>query len=158
MNTISSNSQNPDELKQALERQFPREHNQLMPALHYVHHQYNYLPERAIEAVARHIKMPLSEAYGAATSYSEMRLGKPNEHIVKVCTGLSCKIANSNDLLDIAQSFARKADNVAVEETPCGFLCAVSPTVCIDGQWSSKLDAIEFKETLNNLSQRIDQD
>ena len=128
-----------------------------MPALHYVHHLYNYLPESAIEAVARHIKIPLSEAYGAATSYSEMRLVKPKEHVVKVCTGLSCKIANSQDLLNIAQCFASKTDNVAVEETPCGFLCAVAPTVCIDGQWSSKLDELEFKETLNNLNQRIDQ-
>ena len=157
MDTISNNSQNSDELKKALESHFPREHNQLMPALHYVHHKYNYLPETAIEAVARHIKMPLSEAYGAATSYSEMRLQKPSEHIVKLCTGLSCKIANSNDLLDIALGFAGKTDNVDVEETPCGFLCAVAPTVCIDGQWSSNLDAIKLKKTLNNLRPRIDQ-
>jgi len=157
MNTISSDPENPDELKLALEKHFPREHNQLMPALHYVHHQYNYLPETAIEAVARHIKMPLSEAYGAATSYSEMRLEKPNEHLIKVCTGLSCKIANSNDLLDIARQFANRINNVGVEETACGFLCSVAPAVCIDGDWSGKLDPSNFKATLKDLTRKVDQ-
>jgi NADH:ubiquinone oxidoreductase subunit E len=157
MNTISSDNENLNELKLALEKHFPREHNQLMPALHYAHHQYNYLPEPAIEVVARHVKIPLSEAYGAVTSYSEMRLVKPKEHLIKVCTGLSCKIANSDDLLNIARQFANKLNNVDVEETACGFLCSVAPAVCIDGAWAGKLDPINFKTALNNLTQRIHQ-
>jgi len=57
MNTTPDNTKDSDELKLTLKKHFPREHSQLMPALHYVQHQYNHLPEWAIETVARHVKI-----------------------------------------------------------------------------------------------------
>jgi len=152
MNTTPDNTKDSDELKLTLKKHFPREHSQLMPALHYVQHQYNHLPEWAIETVARHVKMPLSEAYGAASSYSEMRLLKPKDHLIQVCTGLSCRISNSQGLLDIAKQFVDGKTTVDVEETSCGFLCSVSPVVSLDGIWTGKIDPESLSRSLHNMN------
>ena len=87
-------------LRSALSEKFPREHGHLLPALHHVQHVLGYLPDWAMEAVGRHLRVANSEVYGAATSYSELSLSPPPRHTLKVCTGLSCWLNGGGDLLD----------------------------------------------------------
>ena len=68
----------------------PRERRYLLPALHYIHDEFGYLPEHGLQTAAWHLRVPASEVYGAATSYTELRVEAPAEHTVRICTGLSC--------------------------------------------------------------------
>ena len=52
----------------------PRRRDQLLPALLAAEHDLGWLPEPAIDHVATHIRVPLSEVYATATAYSELRL------------------------------------------------------------------------------------
>lgn len=129
-------------LRSGLSEKFPRERGHLLPALHHVQHVLGYLPDWAMEAVGRHLRVANSEVYGAATSYSEMSLSPPPCHTLKVCTGLSCWLNGGGDLLDrLSEDLGVQPGDVptdgatALEETPCGFLCGVAPAVQWDGQW-----------------------
>jgi NADH-quinone oxidoreductase subunit E len=128
-----------------LRDRFPRDHGELLPALHFLHHEFGYLPDWAMEVVGWHLGIPSSEVYGAATSYTELRLERPTAHVLRVCTGLSCRLNGGLGILGAVEDELRphpdlnKRDRQAtVEETPCAFLCGLAPVVEIDGQWRGR--------------------
>ena len=90
-----------------------------------------------METVGRHLRVPKSEVYGAATSYTELTLEAPARHTLRVCTGLSCSIRGAGELLDGVRDALGAPDggDTAVVETACGFLCGVAPAVQWDGRW-----------------------
>ena len=129
-------------LRALLREKFPREHNQLLPALHYLHHEFGYLPDWGMEIVGWHLGIPASEVYGAATSYTEMKTERTGKHTIRVCTGLGCIIKDGTDLsrrvsehLELRPSETTKDGSITFEETACGFLCALAPAVEWDGRW-----------------------
>ena len=101
----------------------PRRRDQLLPALLAAEHDLGWLPEPAIEHVATHIRVPLSEVYATATAYSELRLEAPLEVPVAgrwgVCTGVACREAGTDALLAALGDRAVPVD--------CRFACALAP-------------------------------
>ena len=149
-----------NQLRAALREKFPREHGQLLPALHHLQHEFGYLPDWGMEVVGWHLGIPSSEVYGAATSYSELRTVQPGTHVVRVCTGLACRLAGALDVLAAAEvklgvSAGATAPNSAstLEETACGFLCGLAPAVEIDGSWRGRASPRAFTDTLRGLNQ-----
>ena len=66
------------DLRRILRETFPeRNRDALLPALHLLQHEHGHLPEWALQVVGWHLRVPASEIYGAATSYSELRIGIP---------------------------------------------------------------------------------
>ena len=133
-------------LRAALRERFPRDRGQLLPALHHLQHEHGYLPDWAMEVVGWHLGIPASEVYGAATSYTELRLRKPGSRVVRVCTGLPCLINGARNVLASAErelglSSGQTADDglFTLEETACGFLCAAAPAVAVDGHWYGRV-------------------
>ena len=148
-----------NELRAALRKTFPRDHGQLLPALHYLQHEFGYLPDWAMEVVGWHLGIPASEVYGAATSYTELRLEKPGTHRLRVCTGLSCRLNGGSDLLEAATAEPRAHPGqttpngrITIEETPCGFLCAMAPVVEWDGAWMGRADIKSVKGLIEMAS------
>ena len=125
-------------LRATLRQRFPREHTQLLPALHFLHHEFGFLPGWAMEVVGWHLGIPSSEVYGAATSYTELRTERPGDRLVRVCTGLSCRVHGAARILDDLRR--RVTSDVTLEETPCAFLCALAPAVEVDGRWLGRVD------------------
>ena len=132
-------------LRSTLRENFPRERGQLLPALHYLQHEHGYLPDWAMEVVGWHLGIPASEVYGAATSYTELRVEKPGSHVVRVCTGLSCWQNGGREVLSAAeQELALHSGHTGsdglftLEETACGFLCGMGPAVEVNGTWHGR--------------------
>lgn len=134
-----------NELRSTLRQKFPRNHGQLLPALHFLQHEFGYLPHWAMEVVGWHLGIPASEVYGAATSYTELRIANPGDHIIRVCTGLSCWLNGGKELLAIMQSTDFNEHTVTLEETPCGYMCGVAPVVELDGTWKGKVSPDAFQ-------------
>ena len=133
-------------LRAVLRNKFPRDHGQLLPALQFVQHEFRYLPEWAMEVVGWHLGIPASEVYGAATSYPELRIDEPAQKILRVCTGLSCWMSGAKELLGAAGKGLREHPGetardglITIEETACGFLCAMAPAVEWDGAWMGRV-------------------
>lgn len=135
-----------NKLRAVLRQRFPRNHGQLLPALHYLQHEFGYLPEWAMEVVGWHLGIPASEVYGAATSYTELRLQKPGDNIIRVCAGLSCWLNGGGELLSAMQTAlgvhsgeTAPDGGATLEETACAFMCAVAPVMELNGKWHGRL-------------------
>jgi NADH:ubiquinone oxidoreductase subunit E len=63
-------------------RCLPRRRTYLLPALLWVQDDLGWLPGWAIEFVGAHLRVPCSEAFGVASSFPELRLGEPSEHVL----------------------------------------------------------------------------
>jgi NADH:ubiquinone oxidoreductase subunit E len=129
-----------NQLRPMLQEMFPRQRTYLLPALHYLQHQFGYLPEWALQVVGWHLRIPASEVYGAATSYSELRITEPARYLARVCTGLSCWHGGGRELLEALRAqLDAGPGQFTLEETPCGFLCPLAPVVEIDGRWQGRV-------------------
>lgn len=135
-------------LRRELRGRFPRERGQLLPALHFLQHEFGFLPGWGMEVVGWHLGVPASEVYGAATSYTELRVERPGEVVVRVCSALSCEVAGAREILDalsgalaVAPGGTSDDGRFTLEEAPCGFLCAMAPAAEFDGRWRGRLDA-----------------
>ena len=121
---------------------FPREQQYLLPALQRVQQELGRLPPWALQAVCEHLRVPPSELYGVATHFPELRLGPGGAHLVRVCTGLSCRVLGAGGLLAALEEAAAEADSaVALEESHCLFVCSVGPAIELAGRAHGGLDA-----------------
>ena len=147
-------------LRAVLREKFSRDHGELLPALHYVQHEYRYLPDWAMEVVGWHLGIPASEVYGAATSYTELLTTQPGRHVVQVCTGISCSINGGGLLLESLKSSLgigveeTTADGrITLRESACAFMCGVAPAVQFDHEWQGRATI----ETVNALLRGSDE-
>ncbi|MYC29580.1 MAG: hypothetical protein F4X65_05755 [Chloroflexi bacterium] len=151
-----------EELRPILRQKFPPHRTYLLPALHFLQEELGCLPEWALQTLSWHLRTPASVVYGAATSYTELRIEAPSGRLVRVCTGLSCWHGGGRELLsdlsetldvvaanarqdndstqdmaqDVAQNVAQNVvQNVALEETACAYRCPLAPLVEVDGVW-----------------------
>ena len=131
-----------NELRPLLRRTFPQQRDSLLPALHFLQGELGHLPQWALQIVGWHLRIPASEVYGAATSYTELRIEAPGEHILRVCQGIGCRYTGGNELLDelitalgIRPGETSRDGAVTLEEAACGYLCPLAPVAQLDGRW-----------------------
>ena len=114
----------------------PRERTQTLPALHILHAVTGYLPPDGLEQVGAWLHVPKSELYAVAMSYSEFRFQPLEAGAVRVCRGLSCRIAGSAALASALREMGRP-----VEECECLFACAVAPVAEVEGRLIGRSEA-----------------
>ena len=150
---------NRSDLRPILREKFPPERTYLLPALHYLQEEFGHLPDWALQTVAWHLRVPASEVYGAATSYSELRIEAPGRHVVRVCNGLSCWhngariiLERLSDVFGVQPGETGTDSRVTLEETPCGFLCPMAPVVEVDGRWRGRVAAADIPSLVKELT------
>ncbi len=104
----------------------PRRRDQLLPCLLAAQHAAGWLPRAAIELVARHTRIPLSEVYATTTAYAELRLEPPIPGEWRVCTGVACREAGADELIGALSALGAPHSTAT---TDCRFLCALAPVV-----------------------------
>jgi NADH-quinone oxidoreductase subunit F len=137
-----------DDPVRSLLAEFPRERTWLLPALLAVQETEGWLTSEALTAVAEHLRVPAGEASAIATDYAVFRLVKPGSHLVRVCSGLSCRLAGATDhlrALEARLGTARGATTSdgrrALEEADCLSACALSPMLEVDGACHGRVTA-----------------
>ena len=140
-------------LRRALRHRFPdRNRHNLLPVLHYLQHENGYLPEWALQVVGWHLRVPASEVYGAATSYSELRLDPPSPRSIVVCTGLACWQSGGEEILNAALQHPDTEDTASVATTACAFMCGLAPAVRVNGSWRGRVDVGRMASLIENVS------
>jgi NADH:ubiquinone oxidoreductase subunit F (NADH-binding)/NADH:ubiquinone oxidoreductase subunit E len=123
---------------------FPRERTWLLPALHAVQEALGWLPEDALHEVAGHLRVPASEVYGVASGYPEFRLAPHGRHLVRVCTGVSCRLTGGEALAGaLAARFTAPAE-VTVEAADCFFECSMAPMLEVDGLYRGRVTVADL--------------
>ncbi len=142
----------------ALLERFPRERTWLLPALQAVQHAERWLSPEALAAVAAHLRVPPSEVYGVATHYPEFRLARVGHNLVRVCTGVSCRIRGSLEVLALLErrlhvpaGGTTPDGEVTLEAFDCAFNCSMAPVVELEGRMIGRAEPADVDRLLGEL-------
>lgn len=135
---------------------YPTKRAALLPALHMVQHEYNWIPTAAIQEIAEFLEIAPAEALDTATFYEEYWLRPKGKYLVQVCRSLSCEICGSKQLTE----HIKKKLNVELGETTsdgkftlveleCLGSCGTAPVVLVN-------DVLKENVTLADLDKELD--
>ncbi len=122
----------------------------LIEALHTVQEAFGYLDNAALTYVADSLRVPLSQAYGAATFYHFFTLRPKGEHTCVVCTGTACYIKGAGQVLNAVSKHCgvkpgeTTPDNqVSLLTARCLGSCGLAPAVVFDSEVAGKITAAD---------------
>jgi NADH-quinone oxidoreductase subunit E len=128
----------------------------LVQVMEDVQNLYHWLPEEALQQVCERLKVPLSQAYSAATFYKAFSLKPKGRHIACVCLGTACHVRGGPKILDKAEQVLgiREGETTAdmrytLERVNCLGCCALGPVIVIDGEAHGNLVPAKVGEVLS---------
>jgi len=132
--------------------------DELILMLQYVQNAVGFLPQRALQDIARFTRLPASTVFGVATFYEQFRLYPSGKHIIKVCRGTACHVKGSDRILsDLETHFHLVSGKTSedglftLETVACFGSCALAPVVVIDDSVHGRMSPSKTKQTLETL-------
>ena len=152
-------AENRARLDEILKR-YPLKRSALLPALRLVQEQEGWISRDAIEQVARLLELTPAQVHDAASFYSMFRLQPEGEHLIEICTTLSCALGGAERLLEhtckrlgVAPGGTSQDGKFTVRGVECLAACGGAPAVQVDGAWlehatTADLDRVLAGETV----------
>jgi NADH:ubiquinone oxidoreductase subunit F (NADH-binding)/NADH:ubiquinone oxidoreductase subunit E len=142
----------------------PRERTWLLPALDAVQRTEGSVSAERLAGIAAHLRVPLSEVWGVATHYPEVRLTAPGRRLVRVCTGVSCRVRGGLRLLrECERRLGIKAGattpdgEVTLEELDCTFACGVAPLIEVQHRRLGRVRVEDLERCLTGQTEDLHQ-
>lgn len=147
-----------EEQLQTVFASFRGEKNELIPVLQDVQEELGYLPEEAMKAVARFVRVPESKVFGVATFYARFHLKPRGRHIVRLCCGTACHVRGAKkvadkvkDVLKVGVGETTEDKKYTYEEVACIGACGLAPVMTIDEKTFGKLDPDKTKNIIESF-------
>jgi NADH-quinone oxidoreductase subunit E len=154
-----------DGLLQELVSSFEGGPDDLIPMLQVVQRKLGYLPERALEEIARLTGRPAASVYGVATFYAQFRLQPVGKHIIKVCRGTACHVRGSGRIqrdiesrLHVVPGETTGDRQFTLETVACFGSCALAPVIVADETVHGRMNASSCARLLDELSEPTELD
>jgi NADH:ubiquinone oxidoreductase subunit E/CheY-like chemotaxis protein len=154
----------PEDLRQVQEimarirQEFSGTRDEVIPLLQGVQNQLGFIPESALEEIARFTRMPAASVYGIATFYEQFRLHPVGRHIVKVCRGTACHVKGADRILNeietrFGTSPGQTSENrlFTLETVACFGSCAIAPVVVVDDAVKGRMDPTKTTEVMEEM-------
>jgi len=111
----------------------------IVPVLHDINEEFNWLPPEALGRVAEVKQIPIEHILRIASFYNAFSLKPKGKHIIRVCTGTACYVKGAQRILD---TFSRELNvevgdmtedgQFSLETVNCVGCCGQSPVITID--------------------------
>lgn len=118
----------------------------LIPVLQETQETYGYLPQPAIERIAKVMRRPAAQVYGVATFYAQFHLKPRGKHIIRVCLGTACHVRGGERILEQlstalgVQPGETTGDlQFTLERVACIGACGLAPTIMVDDDTHGRL-------------------
>jgi NADH-quinone oxidoreductase subunit E len=119
---------------------------------------YRYLPEEALRAVAKSMKLPLAQIYGVATFYRAFTLKPTGKNHICVCTGTACHVRQAVVIVDklerdlgISAGETTANGEVSLETVNCLGACALGPLVTANGVYYGNMTVNKVDKMLSEV-------
>jgi len=126
------------QLKETL-AMYKGERGDLIPLLQEVQTRFGYLPEEAMQGIAKFLRLPESTVYGVCTFYAQFKLTPTGRHTIKVCRGTACHVRGVNRILEeVENQLSIKPGETtsdleySLETIACFGSCALAPVMVVD--------------------------
>jgi NADH:ubiquinone oxidoreductase subunit E len=130
----------------------------LIMILQDVQKHYRYLPEEALRAVAKSMKLPLAQIYGVATFYRAFTLKPTGKNHICVCTGTACHVRQAVVIVDklerdlgISAGETTANGEVSLETVNCLGACALGPLVTANGVYYGNMTVNKVEKMLSEV-------
>lgn len=131
----------------------------IIPVLTIAQEELGFLENNTLDAVADYLEIPHIAAYEVATFYSMFRLQKAGNHVVSLCTNVSCMLAGSEQLkqwfkdeLGIAPGQTTADGKITLKEVECMAACGGAPMLEVDKKYHENLTVESMANLIRDLS------
>jgi NADH-quinone oxidoreductase subunit E len=149
-----------DELKHHLSSKYfpryPTKQAVVLPALHLIQHEYNWIPTEAMAELAAFLGISAAEVMDTATFYEEYWLRPKGQYLVQVCRSLACEICGSKKLTEhLSKKFGCELGETSSDgrftliELECLGSCGTAPVALVN-------DVLHENMTRESLDRVID--
>lgn len=115
------------------------ERGELIPVLQDAQNQLGYLPEEAMQRIAKFVRLSPNQVYGVATFYAQFKFTPVGKHLIHVCRGTACHVKGGPRILEaverelgIKQGETTPDREYTLETVACIGCCGLAPTMVID--------------------------
>jgi NADH-quinone oxidoreductase subunit E len=152
----------PEEVRRGIERlreRYPTSEALTLPALHLAQRHWDgWLPDEAIEAVARELDLPPARVYGVVTFYDLFHQRPVGRHRLRVCTNLSCALRGAEEIAATVESELGVGEDEVTPDGRCSWVrfeclgaCEAAPMLMVDGEYHGNLDPPKTRRLLEGL-------
>ncbi|MGD0071182.1 MAG: NAD(P)H-dependent oxidoreductase subunit E [Candidatus Bathyarchaeia archaeon] len=120
---------------------------------------FGWLPMEMLLEVSKQLGIPINQVYQVATFYKAFSLSPRGRHLIRVCTGTSCKVRGAPIILEKLQSFldidtgeVTPDGRFSLETVNCLGCCALGPMMTIDGEYYGNLKLLAVKRILSKYT------
>jgi formate dehydrogenase subunit gamma len=113
----------------------------LLPILHALQDEFGYIDSEAIPLVAEALNISKAEVHGVISFYHDFHRHPTGRHVLKICRAESCQamgcdktIQHVEKRLGVKLGETTLDGDFTIEQVFCLGLCALSPTVMMDGK------------------------
>jgi NADH-quinone oxidoreductase subunit E/NADP-reducing hydrogenase subunit HndA len=129
----------------------------LIPVLQFIQSDAGYLPQEAMQAAARYLRISESKVYGAASFYAQFYFEPRGRNKVTVCRGTACHVRGSGRILGdlekylgVAAGRTTKDFSFTLETVACFGACALAPVAVVN-------DRVHGRQTSASLKKIVDE-
>ncbi len=149
-------------LDDIIKRYVNLQRDSLLPLLQEIQNELGYLSEESINRIGEITGLPTSKIYGVATFYDQFRFEPKGRYHIQVCHGTSCHVNLSMDIireiervLKIKSGQTTRDGMFSFEVVDCMGACAISPIICINGNYTSNVEVKQIKEIIEGCMTKI---
>lgn len=128
---------------------------QLIGILQDIQAEFNYLPRKPLEHVAKKLSVPEAQVWGMATFFRAFSLKPRGRHLIHVCMGTACHVRGAKRILEecerdlgVKAGETTKDMNFTLETVNCLGACALGPIMVLDGEYHGRITVEGAKKTL----------
>jgi NADH-quinone oxidoreductase subunit E len=127
----------------------------LIQVLLEIQHENHWLPKEVLDKVCQKLDVPLSRILQIVTFHKTFRLFPKGRHDVQICSGPSCFVRGSANLLDpfrdqigIQPGETDSDSKFSLETSSCLGCCNLGPEIIVDGKHHGKMTPEKVKDVL----------
>ncbi len=130
----------------------------MLSSLLIVQDELGYIPQEAIEEIAKYSDSTINDVWGVASFYTNFRFDPPLKHQIEICWGPTCHLKNAPDIIQFLQNCldltsegdSEKAD-VTLRYSTCLGVCAQAPAVSLDHKLYGNLTIKKAEQLIGEL-------
>ena len=129
-----------------------------IPALRLAQEQYGWLPPAAVREVADALDLTPAYCHAVASFYDMFHLEPVGEHLIEVCTNLSCALAGAQAVVDafseelgLRPGRTTHDGNVTFRTVECLGGCGYATVCSVDGRYRQHVRPADVAEIVKGL-------